>query len=65
MTSDRPYRPARPLTEARAEIARKVGLQFCPRVVAALDASFRRWPAFWSQLERRGQKGESGDSIAV
>jgi ribonuclease P protein subunit RPR2 len=64
MTSDRPYRPARPLAEARAEIARKVGLQFCPRVVAALDASFRRWPAFWSRLERRGQ-AESGDSIAV
>jgi putative nucleotidyltransferase with HDIG domain len=36
MTSDRPYRPGRPLDEALAEIDRRAGDQFCPRVVAAL-----------------------------
>jgi putative nucleotidyltransferase with HDIG domain len=36
MTSDRPYRPGRPLDEALAEIDRRAGEQFCPRVVAAL-----------------------------
>jgi response regulator RpfG family c-di-GMP phosphodiesterase len=36
MTSDRPYRPARIWTEAKAEIAREAGRQFDPRTVAAL-----------------------------
>ena len=36
MTSDRPYRPGRPLDEALLEIDRRAGDQFCPRVVAAL-----------------------------
>jgi hypothetical protein len=36
MTSDRPYRPGRPLEEALREIDRRTGDQFCPRVVAAL-----------------------------
>jgi len=36
MTSDRPYRPGRPLEEALDEIDRRAGDQFCPRVVAAL-----------------------------
>ena len=36
MTSDRPYRPGRPLAEALAEIDRRAGEQFCPRVVVAL-----------------------------
>jgi len=36
MTSDRPYRPGRPLEEALVEIDRRAGEQFCPRVVAAL-----------------------------
>ena len=36
MTSNRPYRPARSLEEALAEIRRLAGEQFCPRVVKAL-----------------------------
>jgi response regulator RpfG family c-di-GMP phosphodiesterase len=35
MTSDRPYRRAVPLAEARQEIARQAGRQFDPRVVEA------------------------------
>jgi len=66
MTTDRPYRYARPLDEARAEIAGQVGLQFCPRVVAALDASFDSDPAFWAGFEqRRAGQGEPDSSIAV
>jgi HD-GYP domain-containing protein (c-di-GMP phosphodiesterase class II) len=36
MTTDRPYRPAMPDSEARAELARCSGAQFDPKVVAAL-----------------------------
>ena len=35
MTSDRPYRRAKPFTEARAEIVRCSGTQFDPRIVEA------------------------------
>jgi diguanylate cyclase (GGDEF)-like protein len=38
MTSDRPYRAALSEAEARAELQRHVGKQFCPRTVAALLA---------------------------
>lgn len=38
MTSDRPYRAARPDAEARAELARQAGAQFCPRCTEALLA---------------------------
>jgi response regulator RpfG family c-di-GMP phosphodiesterase len=44
ITSDRPYRGARPWTEAKAEIARQAGKQFDPRTVSALfdaDAALR------------------------
>jgi putative nucleotidyltransferase with HDIG domain len=37
ITTDRPYRPAAALAEARAAIARGAGTQFDPGVVAALD----------------------------
>ncbi|MFY9488501.1 MAG: HD-GYP domain-containing protein [Solirubrobacterales bacterium] len=37
MTSDRPYRAAMPLIEARAELARNAGLQFDPDVIDALQ----------------------------
>jgi diguanylate cyclase (GGDEF)-like protein len=36
MTSDRPYRAALPEGEARAELQRHAGTQFCPRTVDAL-----------------------------
>jgi response regulator RpfG family c-di-GMP phosphodiesterase len=35
MTSDRPYRRARPMAEARAEVTRCAGTQFDPKVVEA------------------------------
>jgi diguanylate cyclase (GGDEF)-like protein len=42
MTSDRPYRDARPAEEAIAEINACAGTQFSPRVVAALNALYER-----------------------
>jgi putative nucleotidyltransferase with HDIG domain len=41
LTSDRPYRSARPLVTALAEIEANAGTQFCPRVVAALRELWR------------------------
>jgi HD-GYP domain-containing protein (c-di-GMP phosphodiesterase class II) len=41
MTTDRPYRKARPPHEALAELERCAGTQFDPRVVAALVAVSR------------------------
>jgi HD-GYP domain-containing protein (c-di-GMP phosphodiesterase class II) len=37
ITTDRPYRPAAPLAEARASIAAETGTHFDPAVVAVLD----------------------------
>jgi ribonuclease P protein subunit RPR2 len=66
MTTNRPYRYARPLDEARAEIAAQVGLQFCPRVVAALEASFESAPEFWRGFESgRAGQGEPDSTVAV
>jgi HD-GYP domain-containing protein (c-di-GMP phosphodiesterase class II) len=66
MTTDRPYRHAQRLEKARAEIAAQTGLQFCPRVVAALEASFESDPAFWSGFEHRcAAQDEPGASVAV
>jgi diguanylate cyclase (GGDEF)-like protein/putative nucleotidyltransferase with HDIG domain len=66
MTTDRPYRHAQRLEKARAEIAAQTGLQFCPRVVAALEASFESDPAFWRGFEHRcAAQGEPGASVAV
>jgi putative nucleotidyltransferase with HDIG domain len=50
MISDRPYRKALPLEVAKAEIEDKAGTQFCPRVVAALNAAIESKPGFWSGL---------------
>jgi len=44
MTSDRPYRAALAVEEALAEVRRNAGTQFCPAVVAALDACFAGQP---------------------
>jgi diguanylate cyclase (GGDEF)-like protein/putative nucleotidyltransferase with HDIG domain len=41
MTSDRPYRPRRPVEEALAELDRHVGTQFDPKCVAALRSVLR------------------------
>jgi HD-GYP domain-containing protein (c-di-GMP phosphodiesterase class II) len=44
LTSTRPYRAARPILGALAEIRAHSGTQFCPRVVAALDELWRKEP---------------------
>jgi HD-GYP domain-containing protein (c-di-GMP phosphodiesterase class II) len=44
LTSTRPYRAARPLLGALAEIREHTGTQFCPRVVAALEELWRKEP---------------------
>jgi hypothetical protein len=45
LTSTRPYRAARPMLGALAEIREHTGTQFCPRVVAALEELWRKEPA--------------------
>jgi hypothetical protein len=44
LTSTRPYRAARPMLGALAEIREHTGSQFCPRVVAALEELYRNEP---------------------
>ena len=44
LTTDRPYRGARRLVEAMAEIRAHTGTQFCPLVVTALDQLHRDRP---------------------
>jgi hypothetical protein len=45
LTSNRPYRAARPMLGALAEIRAHTGTQFCPQVVAALEEVWRKEPA--------------------
>jgi HD-GYP domain-containing protein (c-di-GMP phosphodiesterase class II) len=44
LTSTRPYRAARPILGALAEIRAHTGTQFCPHVVAALEELWRKEP---------------------
>ena len=44
LTSNRPYRAARPMLGALAEIRAHTGTQFCPQVVAALEKLWRKEP---------------------
>jgi hypothetical protein len=44
LTSTRPYRAARPILGALAEIRAHTGTQFCPKVVAALEELWRKEP---------------------
>jgi HD domain/MASE9 len=48
LTSTRPYRPARPMLGALAEIRVHTGTQFCPRVVDALEELWRKEPAVFA-----------------
>jgi hypothetical protein len=47
LTSTRPYRAARPILGALAEIREHTGTQFCPRVVTALEELWRKEPALF------------------
>jgi ribonuclease P protein subunit RPR2 len=53
ITSDRPYRAARPLRAAIGEIESLAGHQFCPAVVAALDACLARDASLGGLFEAR------------
>src|SRR5215831_14821610 len=53
LTSTRPYRPARPMAAALAEIRAHAGTQFCPRVVAALERLWRREPLLFTPVPSR------------
>jgi HD-GYP domain-containing protein (c-di-GMP phosphodiesterase class II) len=44
LTSDRPYRRARSVPGAMEEIRGNAGSQFCPAVIAALEAVYRTEP---------------------
>jgi len=44
LASDRPHRPARPVSEALDELRANAGTQFCPTVLAALEALLREEP---------------------
>jgi hypothetical protein len=48
LTSTRPYRPARSMLAALAEIRKHGGTQFCPRVVAALEELWRKEPGVFA-----------------
>jgi response regulator RpfG family c-di-GMP phosphodiesterase len=50
MTTIRPYRPARSLDEVREEIARVAGIQFDPRLCAALLAD-EKWDELCLEVE--------------
>jgi len=47
LTSTRPYRPARSMLAALAEIRAHAGTQFCPRVVGALEELWRKEPGIF------------------
>jgi hypothetical protein len=48
LTSTRPYRPARSMLAALAEIREHSGTQFCPSVVAALEELWRKEPGVFA-----------------
>lgn len=48
LTSTRPYRPARSMLAALAEIREHAGTQFCPRVVGALEELWRKEPGVFA-----------------
>jgi HD-GYP domain-containing protein (c-di-GMP phosphodiesterase class II) len=44
LTTDRPYRRARPLAAALDELRAHTGTQFCPKVIAAVETLWREHP---------------------
>jgi ribonuclease P protein subunit RPR2 len=51
LTSTRPYRPARSMLAALAEIRAHAGTQFCPRVVTALEELWRKEPRLFTPAQ--------------
>ena len=65
MTSNRPYRPARSLDEALAEITRLAGEQFCPRVVKALlSIGKEKLKAIQAQMSKTSGIRAFGEELA-
>jgi HD-GYP domain-containing protein (c-di-GMP phosphodiesterase class II) len=65
MTSNRPYRPARSLEEALAEIKQLSGEQFCPRVVKALlSIGKNKLKAIQANVSEDGSIGMFGKGLA-
>jgi HD domain/MASE9 len=52
LTSTRPYRSARPMLGALAEIRAHTGTQFCPRVVEALEELWRKEPDLFGEAAK-------------
>lgn len=53
LTSDRPYRPARPVPAAMDELRAHSGTQFCPQVIDALEVIYREQPRLLTDTLRR------------
>ncbi|MDX6510579.1 MAG: hypothetical protein QOE36_83, partial [Gaiellaceae bacterium] len=53
LTSDRPYRRARPLFAALQELRSHEGTQFCPSVLEALDRVYREEPEILGAVRLR------------
>jgi hypothetical protein len=51
LTSTRPYRPARSMLAALAEIRAHAGTQFCPRVVTALEELWGKEPRLFTPAQ--------------
>jgi putative nucleotidyltransferase with HDIG domain len=64
LTSDRPYRRARPAWAALEELRANAGTQFCPRVVVALEELYHTEPAALSEPPRRGFTPKNSSQLA-
>jgi putative nucleotidyltransferase with HDIG domain len=53
LASDRPYRPGRPIPDVIEELRAHAGTQFCPTVLAALEAVWRDHPETLSGTRSR------------
>ena len=58
LTSERPYRKARTLDAAMAELRKNAGKQFCPSVIEALEGIYRDEPHVLTGGQLRALEGE-------
>jgi HD-GYP domain-containing protein (c-di-GMP phosphodiesterase class II) len=64
LTSTRPYRPARSMVAALAEIREHAGTQFCPSVVAALEELWRKEPGIFGATVTQLQSQDAATDAA-
>ncbi|UUZ84264.1 HD-GYP domain-containing protein [Paenibacillus sp. P26] len=62
ITSDRPYRKGRSCEEAREEIRKCAGTQFCPEVT---EAFLRIDPEEWQAIRLHSQTAQSGEPLGL